>query len=458
MLDGFGDMAYGKRPSEIMKITLENIAPCRKKLRIEVEAERVAGARAEILQEFRKAAQVPGFRPGKAPEPIVEAQYSRQIEEELRKRLIPETYRQAIAEQKVRAVGFPQIESVEWERGKPMVYAALVDTAPEFPVPEYKGIPLKKTQAILTDEEVTHMLESLRDQHADFVAVEGRGLRTGDFAVVNYTGVADGKPISELVPDVKTLGENKEFWLLIQSDAFLPGFCDQLLGTPVGERRQVLVDFPADFPQKPLAGRKATYFVEVTAIKEKKLPELNEEFAKKVGAENLDKLREDLRKHMQAERDRQVDADLRNQIIGFLLGKAEFELPESLVTQETRSIIYDVVREQTMQGATKEQLEEKKDEIYGFATRNAKDRLRSSFILDAIAEAEQIKVEPAEVEARLAELAKRARVTVEKLKAELAEREAESEIEEQVRVRKTLDLLLAHAKIESVLPAPAAPR
>jgi trigger factor len=153
-----------------------------------------------------------------------------------------------------------------------------------------------------------------------------------------------------------------------------------------------------------------------------------------------------------------VDTDLRDQIIGYLLEKADFELPESLVTQETRSIIYDVVREQTLQGATKEELAEKKEELFGLAARNAKDRLRSSFILDAIAEAEKIKVEPAEVEARLAELARRARVPVEKLKADLEQREAKGEIEEQVRVRKTLDLLLAHAKVETVAPAPAAPQ
>ena len=212
------------------------------------------------MQEFRKFANIPGFRPGKAPEPMVEKRYGGEIDEELRKRLIPESYREALAEQKLKVVGYPQVESVEYERGRPLVYTAAVDTAPEFPLPEYKGIPLKKKPVVVKDEDIAKTLESLREQQADFVAVEGRALETGDFAVVNYSGVADGKPISELAPEAKGLGENKDFWLLISSESFLPGFCDQLVGANAGEKRQVLVDFPADFPAKTAGGQEGDFF------------------------------------------------------------------------------------------------------------------------------------------------------------------------------------------------------
>ncbi|HXI82847.1 MAG TPA: trigger factor [Verrucomicrobiae bacterium] len=432
-----------------MAVTIENTAPCRKKLRVEVDAERVAGTRAEILQEFRKFAAIPGFRPGKAPEPMVEKRYAGQIDEELRKRLIPESYRETLSEQKLRVVGYPQIESVDYQPGRPLVYTAAVDTAPEFALPDYKGIPVKKKAVAVKEEEINTTIETLREQQADFVAVEGRPLQTGDFAVINYTAVADGKPISELVPDAKELGEKKDFWLLVSADSFLPGFCEQLIGANAGEKRQVLIDFPSDFPQKALAGKKATFFVDVTALKEKKLPELNDEFAKKVGLESVEKLKDAVRKSLVAEAESQQDAEVRRQIADHLLGKVEFELPESLVQQETRSIIYDVVRENSMRGATKEQLEEKKNEIYGFAAQNAKGRLRTSFILEAIAEAEQIKVEEAEVEQRIAQLAQRARITPEKLKAQLAEKNGFGEIEEQILVGKTLDFLVANAKIET---------
>ncbi len=433
-----------------MAVTIENTAPCRKRLRVEVDAERVAGTRAEIVQEFRKVANIPGFRPGKAPEPMVEKRYAGEIDEELRKRLIPESYREALAGQKLKVVGYPQVESVEYQPGRPLIYTAAVDIAPEFPLPDYKGIPLKKKTVEVKDEDVAKTLESVREQQTDFVTVEGRALRTGDFAVVSYTGVADGKPISELAPDAKGLGENKDFWLLISSESFLPGFCNQLLGAQAGEKRQVLVDFPADFPQQPLAGKKATFFVDIISIKEKKLPELNDELAKKLGVESLEKLKDTARKSLLADAESQQNGDLRRQIIDYLLSRAVFDLPESLVQQETRGIVYDVVRENTLRGATKEQLEEKKNEIFGFAAKNAQDRLRTSFILDAIAQAEQIKVEEGEVEERIQQLARRSRTTPDRLKAQLAEKGGLDEIEEQILVGKTLDFLVANAKIETV--------
>jgi len=431
-----------------MTATVETLGPCRKKLRVEVDGSRVAGVRAEILQEFRRIANIPGFRPGKAPEPMVETRYATEIDDEMRKRVIPDAYREALTDQRLKAVGYPQIESVDYAPGRPLVFTAAVDIAPDFTLPDYKNIPLKRKDTPVTHDDVTKSLDTIREQQADFVAVEGRGLRTGDFAVVNYSGVAEGKSIGEIAPEAKVLGEHKEFWLLISSESFLPGFCDQLLGAQVGEKRQVMIDFPGDFPQAPLAGKKATYFVDVTAIKEKKLPELSDEFAKKVGVESLAKLQDEIRKGLEAEHATEANSDLRRQAVDYLLGHVHFDLPDSLVTQETRSIVYDVVRENTARGATKEQLEQKKDEILGFANKSAQERLRVSFILDAIAQAEKIAVTPAEIDARIAAMAERYRTTPEKLRPQLEEKGALGEIEEQLQVGKTLDFLVANANVE----------
>jgi trigger factor len=431
-----------------MSVTIETIAPCRRRLRVEVDPGRVAGVRAEILQEFRKHASLPGFRPGKAPEPMVERRYAAEIDEELRTRLIPDTYREVIAEQKLRVVGYPEVTEVRYRPGQALGYTATVDVAPDFALPEYKGIPVKKKETPVTEEDVQQTLDSLRDQQAEFVNVEGRALKTGDFAVLNYTGVAEGRPIAELAPEEPTLGEHKDFWLWITSDSFLPGFCDQLLGAQVGEKRQVLISFAADFPHKTLAGKKATYFVDIVAIKEKKLPEPNDDFARKLGADSLDALKDQIRKGLAAEREAEAKADMRRQVIDHLLSRVDFDLPDSLLARETRSIIYDLVRENTLRGVSKEALEEKKGEIFDAASHSAKDRLRASFILDAIAERENITVTEAEVEARLASLAQRYRVAPERLKAQLTERGGLEDIEEQLRTAKTLDFLLANAKVE----------
>ena len=445
-LDGVESITYGIRP---MSVIIENIAPCRKKLRIEVAATRVAGVRAEILQEFRKVAAIPGFRPGKAPQPMVEKRYASEIDQEVQQRIIPDAYREAVKEQNLRAVGQPQVESVDSQPGKPFIFTAAVDTAPEFKLPDYKGIAVKKTEVPVTDADVDKTVDGLRDQQSDFVDVTGRAVQTGDFAIVNYSSVAEGKPIGELAPDAKTLGEHKDFWLLINSDSFLPGFCDQLLGAQVGEKKQVLVTFPEDFAVKPLASKKATYFVDITGLKEKKLPEVNDEFAKKVGVDTLDKLKAEIRKGLVAERESQAGAEVRKQIVDHLLGKVEFDLPESLVAEETRSIVYDLVRENTQRGVGKDVLESKKDEIFGYASQGAKERVRTSFILDAIAQAEKITVTEPEMEQRLAAMATRYRMPVEKLKAQLDERGGLGEVEEQILVAKTLDFLVTNAKVEA---------
>jgi trigger factor len=212
-----------------------------------------------------------------------------------------------------------------------------------------------------------------------------------------------------------------------------------------------LVDFPADFPQALLAGKKATYFVDVTGLREKKLPELNDEFAKKNGAETVAKLQESVRKYLEHERKNEAESDLRNQVVNHLLGKVEFELPESLVQAETRHVVYDLVRENTMRGATKEQLAEKKDEIFGFAQQTARERLKSSFILEAIAEAEKITVAPKDVDERIAQMAVRYRVTPQRMRAQLEEKDSLGEIEEQLLIGKALDFLVANATVEVVV-------
>ncbi len=144
---------------------------------------------------------------------MVEKRYAGQIDEELRKRLIPESYRETLGEQKIKVVGYPQIESVEYKPGSALVYTAAVDTAPEFALPEYKGIPLKKKTVAVKDEEITKTIDTLREQQVEFIAVEGRAIQTGDFAVINYSGVADGKPISELVAGCQ--GTRREQGLLV---------------------------------------------------------------------------------------------------------------------------------------------------------------------------------------------------------------------------------------------------
>ncbi|HWI56484.1 MAG TPA: trigger factor, partial [Bacillota bacterium] len=327
-----------------MNVTVENLAPCKKLVRVEVEAQKVDETFATVTKEFQREANLPGFRPGKAPRDMVLRKYSKDIEEETKRKLISDSYKKAIEEQKLDVLGYPDIEEIQFSRGQPLQFAATIETAPEFELPEYKGIPVKREAHSVTDEDLTRALEALRQPRTTFNAVD-RPLQTGDIAVVNYTGTCDGKPITEIAPTAKGLTEQKNFWVEIGGSSFIPGFSEQLQGAKAGDKRTVNVDFPADFVTPQLAGKRGVYEVEVVEVKEKVLPALDEAFAKSFGAESLEKLREGVRHDLENELTYKQNRTVRTQLVRSLLNRVTFELPETAVARETRNVVYDLVQE-----------------------------------------------------------------------------------------------------------------
>ncbi len=229
-----------------MNVSVENLAPCKKLVRVELDAAAVDAAFAAITKDFQKQASLPGFRPGKAPLPMVVKKYDAEIKEEAKRKLIGENYRKAIEEQKLQVVGYPDIEEVQFGRGQALQFTATIETAPEFQLPEYKGLPAQLETKSVTEADVQRALELLRGQHAKFETA-ARPLANGDVAVVNYAGTCDGKPITELAPTAKGLTEQKNFWVETADGSFIPGSAAQLIGAAAGEKRTVNVDFPADF-------------------------------------------------------------------------------------------------------------------------------------------------------------------------------------------------------------------
>ncbi len=283
-----------------MNVTVENLAPCKKLVRVEVDAKAVDEAFDTTTREFQKQASLPGFRPGKAPRAMVLKKYEADIKSEVKRKLIGDAYRKAVDEKKITVVGYPDIEEIQFGPGQVLQFAATIETAPEFQLPDYKGLPAKREVKSVTDEDVERALKLLAQQHVKFETV-ARELHLGDIAVVNYTGVSDGKPILEVAPTAKGLAEQKNFWVEVGAETFLPGFADQLLGARAGDKRAVTADFPADFATKELAGKKGNFDVEVVEVKEKVLPVMDDAFAKKYGAENLAKLHEGVRRDLENE-------------------------------------------------------------------------------------------------------------------------------------------------------------
>lgn len=439
-----------------MNVTVENLAPCKKLVRVEVESARVDEIFDSITKDFQKQASLPGFRPGKAPRDMVLRKYEKDIEDEVKRKLISESYRKAMEEQKLDVVGYPDIEEIQFGRGQALQFAATIETAPEFELPEYKGIAVKREIRSVTDEDVERALDTLRQQQVDYKTVE-RAAQTGDMAVVNYTGTVDSQPLTSIAPTATGLTTQKNFWVELQANSFIPGFADQLVGAKAGDKRTVNVDFPADFVTPQLQNKKGVYDVELVEVKEKVMPPVDEAFAKSFGAESLEKLREGVRKDLENELTYSQNKNVRNQIIRSLMERVNFELPETTVAQETRNVVYDIVRENQKRGISRDLIEQQKDEIYSAAANGAKDRVKAAFLMQKIAEKEGIKVSQEEVSRRVTQMAAMYQIPVEKFVKDLQKRNGVMEIYDQLVNEKVVDYLQQNATIEEV-PAATAPQ
>jgi len=432
-----------------VNITVENLAPCKKLVRVELDATVVDETFAAITKNFQKAAALPGFRPGKAPLPMVLKKYDADIKEEAKRKLIGDSYRKALDEKKINAIGYPDIEEIQFERGQSLLFAATVETAPEFELPEYKGLPVKRDNRTVVEPDVDRALELLARQQVKFETV-ARELRSGDVAVVNYTGTVDGKPITDLAPTAKGLTEQKNFWVDIAPESFIAGFGEQLTGAKAGDKRTVNVDFPADFVTKELVGLKGVYEVEVVEVKEKILPAIDDAFAKTYGADDLVKLREGVRKDLENELKSSQEKSVRSQLLGGLLARVTFDLPEAVVAQETRNVVYNIVQENSKRGVARDVIEQQKEQIYTAAASSAKDRVKLSFLVQRIAVKEGIQVSQDEVIHRVQALATAYQIPVEKFIKDLQKRNGVNEIYEQIAHEKVVRLLEQSAQFEDV--------
>ena len=432
-----------------MNISVEPLAPCRKLVRVEVEAAKVDEAFAGTLRVYREGAALPGFRRGKAPLELVERKFSKEIESEVRHQLIQECLKEIRSKEGLRALRLENVEVLQFGRGQPLHAVFTMETEPEFELPEYKGLPAKREIRSVTDEDVERALEVLRRQRVQYRTVQ-RPAATGDIAVINYTATVEGKPLREVAPDAPSLAEARGFWVHVERNAFLPGFGEQLTGAQAGDRRTIHLLFPPDFPSPALAGRPAAFEVEVVEIKETVLPPLDDQFAKDLGAENLDALRAGVRRDLENELKYKLKRQVRTQLIRALLERVHFDLPESLVDHETRRTVYQIVRENAARGISRELIEREKEAIYQNALATAKERVKLDFLVHRIAEKEKIEVAEEDFNRWVTYQAALTGRDPRKLVSEILDREALPQVHGEILQEKVLDFLEQHARIEDV--------
>lgn len=441
-----------------MKIEVENQPHSVATLRIELPPEDVRKEWDVIAGNYARYARIPGYRPGKAPRPVIEKKFRKEIQEELTKKLVSKSYHEAIAQKQLRVVSLTNLEDVEFGEDRSMRFRATVVTAPEFELPEYKNIPVELPSTEVTSEEVDAALERLREQSADFTDITGRPIQMEDFAVIDFDGSVGGVAISELVPEAsKNLHGGKKFWIRIAPDNFLPGFVEQMVGMNVGETRSIQVEFPADFAHPVMANKKADYAVTLNEMKQKVLPALDDAFAEKLApGKTLADLRHMIEHDLEHEKEHKIERAKESQIVKYLQEHITFDLPPVLLKNETRRALNELVHRNRERGVPDELLKGKEKELVEGAGSLAAHRLKTNFILHRIAEQEKIQITREEIDERIRAQAAQYNVPVEKMRKELEEHDRIDGLAEEVLLGKTLDFLKSNVSVQPSLKSPAA--
>ena len=433
-----------------MKVEVEKQPESVSTIRIELPPEEVSKEWDVIAKSFARFAKIPGYRPGKAPRSVIEKRFRKEIQDEVTKKLVSKSYHDAIEQKQLRVASLTNLEDVQFGEDKSMRFQATVVTEPEFELPDYKNIPVELPDTKILEAEIEAALERVRDQSADFVDVPERGLQMEDFAVIDFEGSIGGKPISEIAPQAsKNLHGGKKFWLRLAPDNFLPKFSEQLVGQKPGDAHQVVVDFAADFPVKELAGKQASYAATVHEIKQKILPALDDAFADKlIKGKTLADLRHMVEHDLEHEKEHEVERAKEAQIVTYLHERAKFDLPPSLLRNEMRRTLGELVQRNRARGIPDEMLKDKEKELIESAGSLAAHRLKTNFILHRIAEREKIEVTREEVDLRIRQEALRYNISTDKMRKELEDHDGLNSFAEQILLGKTLDFLKANVSVQ----------
>jgi trigger factor len=446
-----------------MTISVEKLPDCKARLNVEIPGSEVGRERDQIVSLYARQAKLPGFRPGKAPRSAVEKRYGREIEGELSERLVSHVIRKASTDEKLEILGVAEVESSVFGPDGSFAWAALVVISPEFAMPDYSSIPVEVPKIGVEDEQVDGVLERMRQNYSEIRDVEG-ALKPGMIGVLAWKASLDGTPLAEAVEiELGPLAETDEYWVPIplegEDDQFLPGFTAQIIGLGVGESRDVAVTLSEEFQPEELQGKEVVFAVTVNAVKERELPPLDDDLAGKVSeGKTLEEVREQIRAGLLAEHERMRANLVTNQVLAHLGEKVEFALPEHLLFNETQRQVNDMVYESYQRGADENLIREHQGEILESAQTRAKVNLKTTFILEKIAEAEGISATDEEVSRQAVMMASQSGKPMKKVIREMRESNGFSRIRHDLTMAKTLNFLRSKAVITEVdAPAPPLP-
>ncbi|MCM8766220.1 MAG: trigger factor [Candidatus Omnitrophica bacterium] len=422
-----------------MKKNLQKLAHCQRILEVEVTPEEISSIADEVYQDLQKSVVLPGFRKGKAPLEMVKKFYQQEAEKEILQRSILEFFQKAIANEDLAILGTPHISEVNWQGGKPLSFKALFEVKPDFTLKHYRGIKIKKKKLEIKEEEVNKVLESLREKYAELVTVEGRPSRKGDFVLCDYKS-REGDRVLE---------SRENIWLSLGEEMNVDGFAEQLCGANVGETKKISLRIPAEVSDKQLAGKLIEIEVKIKEIKEKHLPEVNDDFARTVGNfKNMAELCAGIRKDILSLKEFQTKKEMEAQVLEHLLSANRFSLPLSLVERAKENFVQRFQAELTRRGLKEKEIKEAEGVIKQKAQEEAEKEVRIFFILQKIAEKENLQVTDAEIEKHIQKLAEERKEDGKKLRERFQEKNLWEELRLELQEEKVIRLLLENAQIE----------
>jgi trigger factor len=423
-------------------------ATCRRELDLEIPADEVSKAMERVAKEFAKVARVPGFRPGKAPITLIRRRFADDIKGEVLQSLVPERVEKAVSEQKLTPVSQPKVEQLDFNDGQPLKFRAVFEVLPEFELGNYKDLQLEMPVMDVVDEDVTKTLEDMRERAAAFAPAEGRAVQDGDFVQLKLTGTPEGE--GEPLQADSVLCH-------IGAEETMAPFNENLRGVNIGDHKDFDVPYPADYPDAKLAGKTYHYSVDVLGIKTKKLPELNDDFAKDVSdATTLDELNKKIREGLEHQRDHKQKDLLREKVLGEIVKLHDFPVPQSLVEHQMDVRLERVVRSLAQQGVDPRAVNIDWVSLRKRNEDRAKDDVKAELIVDRIATAENIDVTDEEVEHELQHLAGHSNESAEAIRARLTKQGTLDRIKAKLRSDKTLDWLAQNARVSTTAAAAGA--
>ena len=412
-----------------------------REIAVEIPADIVSRETEVVIQKFQKMAKLPGFRKGKVPASVVKQRFAEDIKTEVVEQLIPRYFRQETEKQGLHPVSQPRVTDLHIHDGEPLKFKAKFEVLPEFEVQDYNEIKIEKPDTNVTDQEVEKTLSQLREQNASYNAVEGRPLQDGDFAQVAFKGVpqgdAEAQPVSMDDVMVEVGGTNT-----------IPEFTENLRGANVGDEKTFVVKYADDFSDDRLKGKSFDYSVKVNSIKTKQMPELNDDFAKELGAQfsTVDDLKKAIRENLEAEKKHKAEHESKDKLVDELVKANPIEVPEALVEHQVDLRLERGLRALAQQGMKTEDMRRMDFTRLRAGQRDAaKKEVQVALLLEKIADKEQVTVTDEDVDKEMHILAAQSQQSVDAVRARLIKEGAIDRIKNRIRTDKTLELLYSRS-------------